>query len=115
MNHTATQDSELLDASRLTGMDAIFDRMVELVVRSRKKGPHQEALIRNRLGELYPRFQRLYSTHFTRHLGRETGARVLQAFRSEGMQRYVGARQAMTPQFERALAELRKRMGETEI
>lgn len=115
MKHTATQSPDLLDASRLTGMDVIFDRMVELLVRNHKKSPHQETLIRSRLGEFYPRFQRLYSAHFTRHLGAEAGARVLQGFRSEGMQRYVGARQAMTPQFERALAELRKRMGETEI
>ena len=112
---TANQTPELLDASRLIGMDVIFDRLVEILVKSRKKHPDQETLIRGRLGEFYPHFQRLYSTHFTRHMGSEAGARVLAAFRNEGVQRYVAARQAMTPKFERALKELRTRMGETQI
>ncbi|MEY2935041.1 MAG: hypothetical protein RL033_5790 [Pseudomonadota bacterium] len=112
---TANQTPEMLDASRLIGMDVIFDRLVEILVKSRKKHPDQETLIRGRLGEFYPHFQRMYATHFAHHMGSEAGPRVLAAFRNEGVQRYVAARQAMTPKFERALKELRTRMGETEI
>lgn len=111
----ANAPKELLTASRLTGMDVLFDRIVDILVQGHQTDEAQGTLLRDRLFNFYPEFQRLYAGIFSRHLGREAGRTVLATFKSDGMQRYVSARQAMVPKFEHALAQLRTRMGETQI
>lgn len=111
----ATDRNDLLEASRLLGVDVMFDRLVEVLVRGHDEDGSQAELLRRRLEEFHPKFQRLYCEIFVRHLGERGGRRVLAAFRQDGMQRYVSARQATVPAFEKGLAELRARMGETEL
>jgi hypothetical protein len=108
----------------VTGADAIYFGVVQTIVRryiaSRGGDPTspedlasaEVQRLKSGMFSVYPRFQRLYSDLFLKHVGVEHASRVLDELKREPLQRYLRARSAMTGELSRGLAQLRDRMGE---
>lgn len=115
MSDHQTSD-ELLSASRVTGADILFLHLVQLLS-SKLTGDELVAdpAARERVDALHREFRLACASILEKHLGRRQAAESLKALESATLQRYLAARHAMAPAFQRDLAQLTERMGDLEI
>jgi hypothetical protein len=115
MNHD-DRSEDLIAASRLTGADLAFYRLVQ-AVSSKQTGSASvtDPAARERIGTLHEQFRRSYAALFEKHLGRDRAVAALAALETATMQRYLAARSAMAPALQRGLQQLQQRMGNIEV
>ena len=115
MNNLSSNDS-LLHASRLTGADVLFERLVQAVSAEAEASPAAtDPAMRERIVAVYDEFRRSYAKSFEKRLGRAQALEAAAALERAPIQRFLAARAAMNPSFRRELEQLRHRMGELEI
>jgi hypothetical protein len=126
--NSMNRDDDQLNASELTGADAMFSDVVEALTRgyasaspvvSAGASPGKESAkarrVRQRLLEFQVEFRRAYADLLQKHLGEDGAAAALTALRAPALRRYVAARRAMTPELSAGLSGLVRRMGATEL
>lgn len=114
-SNTSASDPSIA-ASRLTGADALFWQLVNLVARKEGRvASASDPVVQERLRAVHARFSRECAAVVERHLGPQQARQSLAALASPSVQQFLTARRRMTPALAAHLQVLRKRIAELDL